>query len=97
MGHYICTPMVLSDDGLAGCSGCGVDAQGVVDGLLGRFSAGGFTYTQGAPIGASEGGGDALLSFEDPSNRVPTRVVAGFAQTSSDDLYELVGDDGKVR
>ena len=48
---------------------------------------------QGAPIGASEGGGDALLSFEDPSNGVPTRVLAGFAQTSSDELYELVGDD----
>ena len=67
---------------------------GVVDGLLGRFGAGGFTYMQGAPIGASEGGGDALLSFEDPSNGVPTRVLAGFAQPSSDELYELAGDDG---
>ena len=94
MWHYVCTPMVISHDGLAGRSGCGVDAQGVVDGLLGRFSAGGFAYMQGAPIGASEGGGDALLSFEDPSNGVPARVLAGLAQTSSDELYELVGDDG---
>ena len=36
-----------------------------------------------------EGGGDALLSFE-PSNGVPARVLAGFAQPSSDELHELV-------
>ena len=70
-----------------------VDAQGVVDGLLERFGAGGFAYMQSARVGASEGGGDALLSFEDPSNGVPARVLAGFAQTPSDELYELVGDD----
>ena len=93
MWHYICTPVVISHDGLAGRSGCGVDAQGVVDGLLERFGAGGFAYMQSARVGASEGGGDALLSFEDPSNGVPARVLAGFAQTPSDELYELVGDD----
>ena len=81
--------MVMSDDGLAGCSGCGVDARGVVDGRLGRFSAGGSTYMQVSPIGASEGGGDALLSFESPSNGVAARVGAGFAQHDRGEMEVL--------
>ena len=42
--HYICPLTVISHDGFEGHSGCGVDAQGVVDGVLGRFGAGGFTH-----------------------------------------------------
>ena len=92
--HYICTPMVVSDDGPCGRSGCGVEVEGVVDGLLGRFGAGGFSHMQGAPVGTTEGRGDALLSFRGPAKRVPARTLAGFPQPPSDHLYELVGDDG---
>ena len=39
-------------DGLADASGLGVDRQGVVEGVLGRLGAGGFSHVQGAPVGA---------------------------------------------
>ncbi len=90
----MCTPMVMSDDGLCGYSGCGVDTDGVVDGLLGRFGAGGFSHMQAAPVVAAEGRGDALLSFQGSANCVPVRVLAGLTQAPSDHLHELVGDDG---
>ena len=44
------------DDGFTDSSGCGVDAQGLVEGLLGGFGAGGFSHMQGAPVGPAEGG-----------------------------------------
>ena len=62
---------------------------------LGRFGAGGFSHMQGAPVGTTEGRGDALLSFQGPANRVPARTLTGFPQVPSDHLYELVGDDGE--
>ena len=42
-----------------------------------------------APIGASEGGGDALLSFESPSNGVAARVAASFAQHDRGEMEVL--------
>ena len=63
--HYNCTLKGRLDDGFTDPSWSGVDAQGVVDGLLGWFGTGGFAHVQGAPVGAAEGGGDALLAFED--------------------------------
>ena len=92
--HYTCTPIVVSDDGLCGRSGCGVDTEDIVDGPLGRFGAGGLSHMQGTPVGTTEGRGDALLSFQGPANRVSVRTLAGFTQAPSDHLYELVGDDG---
>ena len=74
--------------------GAGVDAQSVVQALLGRLGTGGFSHVHGAPVVAPKGGSDALLPFEDPANGVPVRVLAGFAQAPADHLYELVGDDG---
>ena len=41
------------------------------------------------PIGASEGGGDALLSFESPSNGVAARVAASFAQHDRGEMEVL--------
>ena len=64
------------DDGFTDSSGCGVDAQGLVEGLLGGFGAGGFSHMQGAPVGPAEGGGDALLPFEDSVKGGPTSVGA---------------------
>ena len=83
-----------SGDGLAGPSRCVVDAQGVVDGRLGGFGTGRFAHVQGAPVGAAEGGGDALLTFQEPAKGAPTGVVTGLAQAGADHLHELVGDDG---
>ena len=44
---------------------------------------------QVAPIGTSEGGGDALLSFASPSNGVAARVVAVFAQHDRGEMEVL--------
>ena len=63
--HYNCALKGRLDDGLAGPSWSGVDAQGFVDGLLGWFGTGRFAHVQSCAVGASEGGGDALLAFED--------------------------------
>ena len=49
---------------------------------------------QGAAVWPSEGGGDALLAFDEPSEGGPGGVAAVGAQTGSDELDELVGDDG---
>ena len=92
--HYICPSMVRSDDGLGGCSGCGVDAQCVIQGLLGRLGADGFSHVQGAPVGAPEGGGDSLASFEDLAKGVPACMLAGLVKAPADELYELAGDGG---
>ena len=93
MWHY---RRVLEElhDGLADSSGLGVEGQGVVDGLLRRFGTGGLSHVQGTPIGAAEGGGDALVSFEDAAQGVPARGLAGLAKTLANHLDELVGDDG---
>ena len=63
--HYNCTLKGRLDDRFTSPSRSGVDAQGVVDGLLVWFGTGRFAHVQGAPVGAAEGGGDALLAFED--------------------------------
>ena len=57
--------MGRSDDGLADASRLRVDAERVVDGPLSGFGLGGSTHVQGASVWAPEGGGDALLAFED--------------------------------
>ena len=72
MWHYKRVLGMLHDS-LADASGFGVDTQGVVDSLLRRPGTGGLSHVQGAPIGAAEGSGDALLCFEDAANGVPTR------------------------
>ena len=81
------------DDGLADPSRGGVDAQGIVDGLLRRFGAGGLAHMHGRPIGASEGGSDALLTFEDSTKRRPTGAVTGWTQAGPDHLGEIVVAD----
>ena len=63
--HYKCAFEDRLHERLAGPSRSGSDAQGVVDRLLGRFGTGRLAHVQGAPVGAAEGGGDALLAFED--------------------------------
>ena len=63
--HYKCVLEDWLHDGLSGPSRGGVDSQRVVDRLLGWFGAGRLAHVQGAPVGAAEGGGDALLAFED--------------------------------
>ena len=65
--HYKCAIEDRLHDRLAGPSRSGSDAQGVVNRLLGRFGTGGLAHVQGAPVGTAEGGGDALLAFEDTS------------------------------
>ena len=82
------------DDGLADPSRGGVDAQGIVDGRLRRFGAGGLAHMHGRPVGASEGGSDALLTFEDSTKRRPTGAVTGWTQAGPDHLYELIRDHG---
>ena len=62
--HDKCVLKSNLDDCFADPARCGVDAQGIVDGLLGRFGAGGLAHMQRRGVGASEGGGDALLSFD---------------------------------
>ena len=81
-------------DGLLDASGFGVDAKGAVDGLLRRLGPGGLSHVQGASIGASEGGGDALVSFEGTTQGVPAHLLGALAKTPTDHLHELVGDDG---
>ena len=78
--HYNCVLEGNLDDCFADPSRCGVDAQGIVDGLLGRFGAGGLAYMQRRAVGASEGGGDALVSFEDAAQRRPTGILTGLTQ-----------------
>ena len=51
--HYNRVPEGRLDNGFADPSGCVVDAQGIVDGLLGGFGAGGFAHVQGASVGAA--------------------------------------------
>ncbi len=60
--------------------GRGVDVQCVVDGALWRFGAGGLAHVQGAAVGATEGGGDAVLAAEDPAQRGPTGVFPACAR-----------------
>ena len=92
--HYNCVLEGNSDDGFADSSRCGVDAQGIVDGLLGRFGGGGFSHMQCRAVGASEGGGDALLAFEDAAQRRPTGIFTGLTQPCANHLHELIGDHG---
>ena len=92
--HYNRVPEGRLDEGFADPSGCVVDAQGLVDGLLGGFGTGGFSHVQGAPVGAAEGGGDALLPFEDSAKGGPTGALTGLAQAPANHLDELIGDDG---
>ena len=51
-------------------------------------------HVQGPPVGAAEGSGNALLSFQDPAKRGPTRALAVLAQTSTNHLRELIRDHG---
>ena len=82
------------DDCFADPSRCRVDAQGIVDGLLGRFGAGGLAYMQRRAVGASEGGGDALLTFDDAAQRRPTGILTALTQPCADHLHELIGEHG---
>ena len=86
--------MGRSDGGLADASRLRVDAERVVDGPLSGFGLRGGAHVQGTSVGAPEGGGDALLAFEDAAQRGPTGVLAVGSQPGADDLHELVGDDG---
>ena len=95
--HYNRVPEGRLDEGFADPSGCVVDAQGLVDGLLGGFGTGGFSHVQGAPVGAAEGGGDALLPFEDSAKGGPTGALTGLAQAPANHLDELIGDDGDLK
>ena len=61
---------------------------------LRRFGACGFAHVQGPPVGAAEGSGDALLSFEDPAKCGPTRALAVLAQASTNHLHALIRDHG---
>ena len=55
----------------------------------------GLSHMQGgAPIGAAESGGDALVSFENATQGVPARVLAPLAKAPANHLYELTGEDG---
>ena len=42
----------------------------------------------------AEGGGDALLSFEDAAQRRPTGSLTALTQARADHLHELIGDHG---
>ena len=64
-----------------------------------RWPFGGFgpcrlAHMRGASVVAPEGGGDALLLFQDPAESDPPFAVAGRTQAGADHLHELVGDDG---
>ena len=63
-----------------------------MDRLLAGFDGGGGAHVQGAPVGAAEGGGDALLAAEDVAQRGPAGALAGGGQAFADDLDRLVGD-----
>ncbi len=54
-----------SDGRLADAPRLRVDAERVVDGPPFGFGLRGGAHVQGASIGTPEGGGDALLAFED--------------------------------
>ena len=92
--HYNCVLEDNLDDCFADPSRCGVDVQSIVDGLLGRFGAGGLAHMQRRTVGASEGGGDAPLSFEDAAQRRPTGILTALTQARADHLHELIGDHG---
>lgn len=61
-----------SDDLLDEAAGVGIDAEGVVDGLLMRFGGGGLAQVQGAAVGATERGGDAASRGEAVAQGGPT-------------------------
>ena len=63
--HYKCVFEDRLHECLADPSRSGLDAQGIVDRLLGRLGAGRLAHVHGAPVGTAEGGGNALLAFED--------------------------------
>ena len=65
-----------SDDRLADAAWVRVDAEGVVDGALLGFGLRGGAHVQGAAVGPSEGGGDALLALDETSEGGPTGVAA---------------------
>lgn len=83
-----------SDELFDEAAGVGVDAEGVVDGLLMQFGGGGLAQVQGAAVGATERGGDAASCGEAVAQGGPTVGEAVVAQASSNDLDELIGDDG---
>ena len=64
-----------------------------VDGLR-CFGAGRFAHMQRAPDATAEGGGDALLAFQDPAKRGPACSLAALAQAAPDHLHELIRDHG---
>ena len=74
-----------------------IDAQGVVDGHLGRFGTCRLAYIQDASVVASEGGGDALPAFQGSAEDGPTGMVTGPTQAGADHLRGLAGDDGDER
>ena len=80
--------MGRSDGCLADASRLRVDAERVVDGPLFGFGL----VAVRTPVGAPEGGGDALLAFEDAAQGGPTGVFAVGSQPGADDLHELVGE-----
>ena len=82
--HYNCVLKGNLDDCFAAPSRCGVDAQSIIDGLLGRFGAGDLAHVQCRAVGASESGGDALLSFEDAAQRRPTGTLTALTQARAD-------------
>ena len=80
-----------SDDHLADPSGSGVEAQGVVDGLLIGFGPIRLADVQGPLVPTREGHRHPLLSFQDVSQRGPTGGVAPLLEVFANDLYELIG------
>ena len=61
-----------------------VDPERVVEGPLLGFGLRGCTDVQRAPVGAAEGGGDALLAFQDVAHRA-CRARYGARSNSTDE------------
>ena len=92
--HYKCAPTGLLHNALSDPSRSGVDAQGIIDRLLRCFGTGRFAHVQRTPVRTAEGGGHALLTFQDSAKRGPARSLAALAQAASDHLHELIRDHG---
>ena len=87
--HYKCAPTGLPYNSLSDSSRSAGDAQGIVDHLPRCFGTGRLAYVQRSPVLTAEGGGHALLAFQDPAKRDRPAAAVVYSCTAVCTLLRL--------
>ena len=91
--HYTVDWQNLSD-GFLGSPRSGADTQCIVDNVLARLGAGGFSDMDRLAVGAFEGDGDAILPAKRTAYSLPAQMDPGGLELEANRVYQMVGKHG---